>query len=163
MKKMPHLALLLILVGLAIILQGVLLVEVVPLSLVSIILGANVSSPFNFFVFPFIYFVLKFLYIVVKQTASLTFFRLSANPLTLASEFFGFLLDFFVWVISFWLMGMAIFLLIAINYIPNKNPPLFFVSLNIFIGFFIILLALKTKIPILAQITNNLREHAQQK
>jgi hypothetical protein len=163
MKKLSCLLLLLIAVGLAIVLQGLLLVEIIPLSLVSIVLGVNVSSPFNFFVFPFAYFILKFLYIAVKQIFILKFFKASANPSMLATEFFGFLLDFFVWVISFWLMGIAIFVLLVINYIPNKNPPLFFVSLNLFIGFFIMLQVLKGKIPIFSQINRVLQQKGQQR
>lgn len=132
--------------GIALILQGLLRVEVVPLSLVSILLGIDSSSPFNFFVYPFLYFILRFLYIPVKTVYALKFYGPGA-PLKIMSEFFGFLIDFFTWVISFWLMGMIVFLLIAINYIPNKGPQLFFVILNLFIGLFIILKAIRTAMP----------------
>jgi len=38
---------------------------------------------------------------------------------------------------------MTVGLLIFIEYIPNTNPPLFFVLLNLYIGFFIPLEMLK--------------------
>lgn len=59
------------------------------------------------------------------------------------SYFLDFLSDFFIWVIAFWLTGMTAGLLIFIEYIPNTNPPLFSVLLNLYIGFFIPLEMLK--------------------
>lgn len=136
------------------ILQALTGIEFIPLSWVSIILGVDSSSPFNFFVFPFLYFILKFVCIAAKQIFGLKFFPSLQNPLKPASEFFGFLFDFFVWVISFWLVGMLVFFLIITNSIPNKNPPLFFISLNLFIGFFILLKSIRFALPSFEQIVN---------
>ena len=64
--------------------------------------------------------------------------QLAQQGSQLAAEFFGFQFDFFMWVIAFWIAGMLIGFLIAVSFIPNKDPPLFFVFLNLFLAFFVL-------------------------
>lgn len=61
----------------------------------------------------------------------------------LGVNFFGLLFDFFVWVLSFWLALMIMFVLISVNYVENGGPDFFFVLLNFVIGFFILFSVLK--------------------
>lgn len=130
------------LIALVLFFQGFTQYALIPLSLVSMIVGVNSSSPIAFFIYPFALIVIRFLIIFIWAPITAAS-KDQSGAIKVASKFWIFLTDFFRWVMAIWFSMMLSGAMVAAGFIPNKDPPLFFVILSFYLAFFISFIILR--------------------
>lgn len=150
-----------ILLGLLLIAQGLFrFILVDPLD-VADLLGIPRDSPLQFFAIPFLVLGARFLWVCALPLrlaargrlgepgpgeASLVILgtlRLAvpaADALRLAEAFLGWCADFVTWTMAMFAAFMAAGTMVAAKWIPNQDPPLFEVILNVYLGVYLLVL-----------------------
>src|SRR3989338_9815805 len=92
------LTLLISIVAILLFIQGVTRHELIPLlSAVSTLIGVNISSPANFFIYPFVNLVISFLDIFIRALYTNKIVS-GDRALNISTRFLDFLTEFFRWI-----------------------------------------------------------------
>jgi hypothetical protein len=121
--------------------QGVIQIEIIPISLLGLIFGVNTSSPTLFFLYIFAILILRFLFMMF--IFPFTELKNNESAMLHGKIFWTFLSDFFRIVFSLFYAFLLSGGMVVSGIIPNSDPPLFFVMLSFFLASFIFIIFIR--------------------